>query len=672
MSNASVVFVATKAYARPVSRLHGRPGGFAARKRSAVSLLVLVPVVAGAGAEAAGKAPPRIVAAVIRDSDGDFRADTLRLTYSQPVRHARDADGAYPFTVAGYRIRSVGAAKARVIVLQLFERSAPDPAARPLVGYRATRSKPVASTAGRQATAQTFRTRAHGNAPPPPLPPAPPPPAPPPPGSLDRDGDGFPDSQDCGPLDRMINPGAADVPDLAFVDSNCDGIDGREANAVFASPLGKDTNPGTKAAPKREIDAAVFAANGNGRYVLAADGLYTGVVAVTGVGIYGGYDARTWGRTASQATRIVGSPEGLRADNATGVVVQLLTVLGSPGAGAPSAYGIRAINGSSLTLQRVSVFATRAGAGAPGANGVAGQNGKNGEFGQLGTSKNHLGDCVSNRFPSGGGLGGISAVGRNGGDGGDGGPEGGNNGRPGKEGRFGTPGGAGGDGGGSGLPGKDGGDGSGPGAPGLGGDGGTATATRAGAIWAGINGGSGRLGGSGNGGGGGGGGGGRGGLFVFDMAGHGGGGGGGGGAPGRGGDGGRSGGGSFGIYLFNSTLTAEQSTVAAGDGGAGGRGGDGGSGGRGGSGGQGATSKDCIRFVGQGGNGGRGGDGGVGGAGGGGSGGPSIGVMRIASTATLLSTTVSFGRPGPGGAPGAGGSGTAKPSQAGLAQAIFP
>ena len=194
-------------------------------------------------------------------------------------------------------------------------------------------------------------------------------------------------------------------PDLAFVDSNCDGIDGREANAVFASPLGKDTNPGTKAAPKRQIDAAVFAANGNGRYVLAADGLYTGVVAVTGVGIYGGYDARTWGRTASQATRIVGSPEGLRADDATGVVVQLLTVLGSPGAGAPSSYGIRAINGSSLTLQRVSVFATRAGAGAPGANGVAGQNGKNGEFGHLGTSPNSLGDCVSNRFPSGGGSG---------------------------------------------------------------------------------------------------------------------------------------------------------------------------------------------------------------------------------------------------------------------------
>ena len=60
----------------------------------------------------------------------------LRLTYSQTgVRHAADSDGVYPFSVSGYRIRFVGTARGRVLVLALFEPSAPDPhgqAVRPL------------------------------------------------------------------------------------------------------------------------------------------------------------------------------------------------------------------------------------------------------------------------------------------------------------------------------------------------------------------------------------------------------------------------------------------------------------------------------------------------------------------------------------------------------------
>jgi hypothetical protein len=652
---------------------------FRAVPRSAASwaalLLVLAAVAAAGGAPAAVKPAPRIVAAALQDVDRDFRADTLRLTYSQPIRHAADADGAYPFSVAGYRIRAVGPANGRALVIRLIERSKADPAARPLVRYRTTRSKPVRSAAGKGAGAQIFRqTRPHGRKPPAVLPPAPRPPAPPPPGATDRDGDGFPDSQDCAPLDRAINPGAADLPDLGFVDSNCDGIDGREAAAVFVSPLGRDANPGTKAAPKRQIATAVLAAAGTGRVVLAAAGDYSGAVAVTGAGIYGGYDGSSWRRSTGSTTRLVGSPEGLLVDGATGVVVQLVTVVGIAGVTDASAYGIRAVNGAAVTLQRVVVNAGGGLTGARGANGRAGPNGAAGARGQEGTAVNSLGDCVSFGRTAKGGRGGDSTVARIGGDGGDGGPDGSNAGKPGKEGRFGTPGGAAGSGGRPGKPGKDGADGSGPGAAGSGGDGGTATTRSAGATWRGSGGGTGRLGISGNGGGGGGGGGGRGGLFVFDMAGHSGGGGGGGGAPGSGGEGGLAGGGSFGIYLFNSTLTAEESTIVAGNGGAGGTGGNGGGGGKGGAGGvgEGASARGCPHFVGRGGNGGRGGDGGVGGAGGGGAGGPSVGVMRIGSAATLVSTTVRFGAAGPGGARGTGGSADAAPSQAGVAQAVFP
>jgi hypothetical protein len=644
----------------------------------ALALLALVPAAVAGAASAVGPPPPRIVAAALRDADGDFRADALRLTYSQPVRHARDADGTYPFAVAGYRIRSVGASGGRVLVLGLRELAGPDPAARPSVRYRPTRSKPVVNRQGKQAAAQLFRgTRAHRNGPPAPTPTTTAP-TPTTPVSLDRDEDGFPDDRDCAPLDRTVNPGAKDLPDLEFVDSNCDGIDGTEANAVFASPQGKDGNPGTKASPKRQIAAAVAVA-GKDRYVLAAAGDYDGVVAVTGVSIFGGYDAATWQRSAVRSTRIVGRPQGVLADKATDVVLQHLQVFGAAGSGDRSAYGIRAINGASLTLEKVIVTATSGIGGVPGAAGKAGENGANGANGNRGTGVNSLGDCVSmsnsTLFPrSGGGEGGISAAGRNGGRGGDGGAEGSNSGKPGGEGKFGVAGGAGGKGGNPGGSGKDGDPGGATGGAGGGGDGGTSATAGAAASWRGSTGGTGRFGLSGNGGGGGGGGGGRGGALVFDMAGHGGGGGGGGGAPGRGGDGGEFAGGSFGIYLFNSTLTAEDSAITAGNGGDGGRGGNGGAGGKGGKAGLGAPvgTNACTSFVGRAGNGGNGADGGAGGAGGGGAGGPSIGVMRVGSAATLTSTTVKFGKAGAGGVPGGGSTAGAKASQPGVAQAIFP
>jgi hypothetical protein len=77
-----------------------------------LAALAAVSVVTTSSA-AADARPPRIVAAVMQDRDGDGRADAVRLTYSERVRRARDRDGRYPFRVAGYRVRSVGAAKRR-------------------------------------------------------------------------------------------------------------------------------------------------------------------------------------------------------------------------------------------------------------------------------------------------------------------------------------------------------------------------------------------------------------------------------------------------------------------------------------------------------------------------------------------------------------------------------
>ena len=250
-----------------------KPGSFPTwRPSMALLVLAAAAIVVSAPAAAPERKLPRIVAGVMLDTDGDSRTDRVRLTYSMRVRHSADRDGKYPFVVSGYRIRSIGAARGKQLAIVLVEKRVADPKAKPSVRYKRTRAKPVRDRAGNEAAAQLFRRiRAHGRVPVAGRPPTAPPPSPTP---ADRDGDGILDAQDCAPENAAIKPGAADAPDLAFVDANCDGIDGDEKKAIFASPLGNDANPGTKPKPKRQIQAAVTAAALAGKDVYAAAGAY--------------------------------------------------------------------------------------------------------------------------------------------------------------------------------------------------------------------------------------------------------------------------------------------------------------------------------------------------------------------------------------------------------------
>jgi hypothetical protein len=643
-------------------------------------VIVLAAVVMVAGSVAASdRKQPRIVSATMLDGNRDGRADRVRLTYSVRIRHAADRDGRYPFAVAGYRIRLVGAAVGRTLVVALDERSQPDPTARPAIRYRRTGSQPVRDWTGNQAVAQLFRlVRPHRHVPAAtPVPSPGPAPSPPPTSPADTDMDGTPDARDCGPHDPAIHPGAPDLPDLSFADSNCDGIDGTVSDAVFVSPFGNDANPGTKDRPEREIQAAIDTVKaGVGHYVVAAAGNYARVRLSTGISIYGGYDPKDWSRrSAALGTLITGAPEGVLADGATRLVLQNLAVQGrSDKTMSLSAYGIRAIGGSALTLQGVRVAA---GAGLPGSNGG---NGFDGAFGGRGDD-GVPGKCDES---SGGspGKGGASVAGRDGGNGGHGGepvqfgePF---DGMAGEEGKVGTPAGAGGKTDSTGHPGTSGGNGT-SGGSGAGGVGGLARLFLDADAWTGLRGGSGVSGQPGNGGGGGGGGGGQDGLFVDDGEGNGGGGGGGGGEGGARGGGGFAGGGSFGIYLRDSILVLQSSTVTAANGGQGGTGGNGGLGGNGGAGGFGGTA--CTSEVGRGGDGGRGGNGGPAGGGGGGPGGPSVGIAKGGgSSVTVTNTKIAFGKGGSGGLPGgpspllvgppAGLMGTA--GELGIAAKIYP
>jgi hypothetical protein len=470
--------------------------------------------------------------------------------------------------------------------------------------------------------------------------------------SVDSDGDGFPDSVDCAPRDPSVHPGATDVPDAGLVDSNCDGIDGDPADAVFVSPAGSDVNPGTMSRPFLTLGAAVSAAALRSRDVYAAIGTYAEELRVApGVSVYGGYGS-SWQRTLLMVTRITGSvtgsgdTEGAVAFNVvTPTTLQLLTISPAmPTLAGASSYGLRGLHSPGLRLERVTVVAAQGVAGAAGAAGAPGAPGGNG----------------GGTFPN---RGGTSPIGHPGGGGGAGnGPFGssssaadGESGLLTNPDQFGGMGGPGGSAGESGNTHTAGGRGSDGDSGVFRGDGvfggGPGNVIAGSGLWHGRAGQNGSAGSDGHGGGGGGGGGDD--PCISCEGGGGfGGGGGGGGQGGGGGNGGSPGGASFAIFLVDSTgAVVRDSTLTAQNGGRGGAGGGGAFGGQGGAPapGEPADGNDAS----DGGDGGRGGSGGRGGDGGGGAGGPSAAVVGLTPSATP-GTVLTHALGGAGGAGGVG------------------
>ena len=435
----------------------------------------------------------------------------------------------------------------------------------------------------------------------------------------------------------------AGLQDLTATDTTDAGITGLQTvtvdDTLYVATTGSNSNTGSQAAPLKTINAAV-AKTGSlaGVHKLhIAEGTYNegaGVAVDDGIQISGGY-AADWTQSGT-ATTIVGSAQSVLADGDTGVAIDHVTLAPVTGA---SVYGLRAINGSSVTISNVAITTPAAPAGAAGQPGINGSGGQQGQPGQ-GANDN----CTT---PAGvGGPGGTLFT-----AGGKGGDTNCSGGAPGASGSGGGAGSGGGPGGCcDGFDGGSGGNGF-SGSFGADGGGGHQSTALAGVTWLGPAGNDGANGGNGSGGGGGGAGGTFDcGFFCFSHPGGGGGGGGGGGEGGGAGQGGGPGGGSFGIYLWASTLTVSNTAFTIGKGGNGGSGGirgNGGSGAPGGFGGSPSTSD-----AGFGGHGGFGGQGGPGGFGGGGNGGPSIGVFRgNGSTASLgAGNTFSIGGGGAGGA----------------------
>ncbi len=469
---------------------------------------------------------------------------------------------------------------------------------------------------------------------------------------------------------------------------------------VRVSAAGNDTTgDGTVGAPYATIQGAITGAVAQQKTrVAVAGGSYTGFTAASGVSVVGGYDQSfvkggSDGATAVTVTAGAGATAatvsnlalpitlkdltlvGGGGPNATGVLVIGSTVAfegvtvdsGTASGAGSSAYGIRAIDGSTVTVTGSSIQARNGVAGAVGADGTAGGAGTNGANGATG---NNAGGAAANpgspliRSGGGGGNGVVCA---------------------GLLGLFclSAVGGAGGSAGGdiTASPNRGGAGGAG-GATNSGGGGGGGAGVIAPTVAAAANGvaapgdtysaGTGGTGGAAAAAGGGGGGGGG---ASNNTSGSGGGGAGGmGGLSGLGGLGGTGGGGSFAIYATDSSLTVTSSSLDTGNGGQGGKGGTGGVGGKGGNGGTGGTGASS-RGAGGGGGGGAGGNGGGGGAGG--NGGPSIGAYHAGTgtlsvdapteaAAGLLGTAGAGGLVGAGGAGGAlGSAGAAGPTNGG-------
>jgi hypothetical protein len=454
-----------------------------------------------------------------------------------------------------------------------------------------------------------------------------------------------------------------DPPDDAFVDSNCDGVDGVLEQGLFVDPVGgDDTDEGTRERPLKTIRAAMEllrADAGAGITTLyLAQGTYDEdqIVVDRPVSLQGSYGglSREWQRKREYLTHLDAGPTGLAVmglGEGSGVKVEWVTIT-SANATTPGSASIamRVLGTRGLVLNNTTLVAGQGGAGEPGANGDAGTNGPDGGAGFPGTGvepgngggaplhrcgeANHSGGSgrSGGRFgagsmgnpgnPDGGTRGGIA------GTQGTAQPQGqlsyyceAGHGQEGTAGSSGSAGDAGPSGsglgevrGGTWVPSPQGRGGAGsPGTAGAGGGGGG-------------SGGACEEGQAGN-------------TPPTNQAGGGGGsgGGGGGGCGGQEGQGGGAGGASIALLLIDSTIQAGNITLNTRGAGHGGPGGEGGNGGQGGLGGPGAdggailsgslyNDKNYTSFGGKGAKGGNGGNGGHGGHGGGGAGGPSVGV----------------------------------------------
>lgn len=215
-------------------------------------------------------------------------------------------------------------------------------------------------------------------------------------GPLSSSDDGGP-AMDAAPSDGASCEAQPDRPDHLLEDTNCDGIDGDRADAIFVAPTGFDIEGptvGGPTTPVRTIGFALALASARGlSQVLVATGIYRErVTVVEGIGIFGGYAPDAGWRRAlgtEDVTRILAETPALVATN-----VAAETVLGGleiesfdRKTRSASSIAVRVEHARGIVLEDCTLIAGRGGTGVDGMphptaapSGGAGQAGPPGRY----------------------------------------------------------------------------------------------------------------------------------------------------------------------------------------------------------------------------------------------------------------------------------------------------
>ena len=193
---------------------------------------------------------------------------------------------------------------------------------------------------------------------------------------------------------ECLYAGADDVPGGG--DADCDGIDGSTDGAVFVAKWGADTNVGTIDSPVRTIGRAFTLAEGPGKDVYVATGIYTEPISLrAGISVYGGFSAdfRILDPIAYETVILGQEP----APMLPGAVNAVSITTGGTGGTVFSGFVVIAFNNrtpgqnsiamyikdcsNALTVQNCRFVGGLAGNGATGAIGISGNDGVNGTGG---------------------------------------------------------------------------------------------------------------------------------------------------------------------------------------------------------------------------------------------------------------------------------------------------
>ena len=246
---------------------------------------------------------------------------------------------------------------------------------------------------------------------------------------VDFDEDGFDSTIDCDDTDDAVHPGAADLPDDLFADSNCDGIDGDEADAVFVASSGSDSatcGPMAEACATIQWGVERATAIGASNVYVAAGDYSESVMLADGVSVYGGYDSGTgWSRDpgtfVSRITGVDGAIEGqaltLLADAVSApTVVADMTLVGPdaagtlPGGQGQSAYVVVVRNSTgALEIRGNSIQTGTGAAGSDGTDGLPAA-GSSATAGGIGQPAEELASACDDSSRGNGGSGATSSV----------------------------------------------------------------------------------------------------------------------------------------------------------------------------------------------------------------------------------------------------------------------